>query len=104
MQDNRILAELDYPRTTGPTSITVGISSPNNHASSSVDCSLSGIGNIPSSSKVDETVGSALGVVSWSVPPRLSTNSQQSILPVISQVRKQNRSEKNCKSIEILQN
>lgn len=103
-QDNRILAELDYPRTTGTgvgvtsTSIigpsiysmtNAVVSSPSSHVLPNVDCTLGITGSMATASNVADIASSTLGHVSWAGPRLTTTNAQQQInnmMPSISQV------------------
>ncbi|XP_055305606.1 uncharacterized protein LOC129570150, partial [Sitodiplosis mosellana] len=100
-QDNRILAELDYPRTTGSGATTTSVigpsvysitnavvTSPSSHVLNNMDCTLGITGNMAPASNVADIASSTLGHVSWAGPRLTTTNAQQQInnmMPSISQ-------------------
>lgn len=101
-QDNRILAELDYPRTTGSGATSTSVigpsvysisnavvTSPSCHVLPNIDSTLGITGNLAPASNVSDIANSALGHVSWAGPRLTTTNAQQQInnlMPSISQV------------------
>lgn len=99
-QDNRILAELDYPRTTGSGATSTSVigpsiysisnavvTSPSCHVLPNIDSALGITGNLAPANNVSDLASSALG--SWTGPRLTTTNAQQQInnlMPSISQV------------------